>query len=67
VCDEVLQLLRLLLDAGAESGQLRGGIDPIDVGGILAGLLSVAGAPDQRPQLARMITIVVDGLRRVRI
>lgn len=63
VCDQVQQVLQTLLDAGAETGQLRGDVDPVDVGGMLAGLLSVAGAPEQRAQLDRMLTIVVDGLR----
>ncbi|MEV8395014.1 MULTISPECIES: TetR/AcrR family transcriptional regulator [unclassified Streptomyces] len=63
VCDEVQQVLAMVLKAGAAAGELRSDIDPIDVGGILAGLLSVAGAPEQRPQLDRMLAVVVDGLR----
>lgn len=63
VCDQVQQVLHTLLDAGAATGDLRRDIDPVDVGGMLAGLLSVAGAPEQRAQLDRMLTIVVDGLR----
>lgn len=63
VCDEVLQILRMLLQAGAESGRFRDGIEALDVGAILAGLLSVAGAPGKRDQLDRLITIVVAGLR----
>jgi AcrR family transcriptional regulator len=64
VCDEVQQVLGMVLEAGAEAGELRSDIDPVDVGGILAGVLSVAGAPEQRAQLDRMLTVVVDGLRR---
>lgn len=63
VCDEVQQILAMMLEAGAAAGQLRSNIDPVDVGSILAGLLSVAGAPEQRPQLNRMLDIVVDGLK----
>lgn len=63
VCDEVQQVLAMVLAAGAQAGELRSDIDPVDVGGILAGVLSVAGGPDQRAQLDRMLTIVVDGLR----
>ncbi|GAB3657701.1 TetR/AcrR family transcriptional regulator [Glycomyces tarimensis] len=63
VCDEVQQILAMLLEAGAAAGELRGDIEPVVVGGILAGLLSVAGAPEQRPQLRRMLDVVVDGLR----
>ena len=63
VCDEVQQVLGMVLDAGARAGELRSDIDPVDVGGILVGVLSVAGAPEQRAQLDRMLTVVVDGLR----
>ena len=63
VCDEVQQILQTLLDAGADAGELRGDIDPVDVAGLLAGALSVAGAPEQSAQLDRMLTVVVDGLR----
>ncbi|MFI2780706.1 SbtR family transcriptional regulator [Streptomyces sp. ALB3] len=62
-CDEVQQVLAMVLEAGATAGELRSDIDPVEVGGILAGLLSVAGAPEQRPQLNRMLDFVVDGLR----
>jgi len=63
VCDEVQQILGQLLSAGARTGHLRADIDPLDVGRMLAGLLSVAGAGHHRPELDRMLTIVVDGLR----
>ncbi|MCQ4214334.1 TetR/AcrR family transcriptional regulator [Streptomyces longispororuber] len=63
VCDEVQQVLSMVLEAGAEAGELRDDIDPVDVGSILASVLAVAGAPEQRAQLDRMLTIVVDGLR----
>ena len=63
VCDEVQQILGIVLEAGVEAGELRSDVDPVDVGGILAGVLSVAGAPEQRAQLDRMLAVVVDGLR----
>jgi AcrR family transcriptional regulator len=63
VCDEVQQILGMVLEAGVEAGELRSDVDPIDVGGILAGVLSVAGAPEQRAQLDRMLAVVVEGLR----
>lgn len=63
VCDEVQQVLQTLLDAGAHAGELRDDVDPVDVGGLLAGALSVAGAPEHSAQLDRMLTVVVDGLR----
>ncbi|MFI0898127.1 TetR/AcrR family transcriptional regulator [Streptomyces sp. NPDC020983] len=63
VCDEVQHILGTLIEAGAEAGELRADIDPVDVGGILAGVLSVAGDPGQHARLDRMLTVVVDGLR----
>ncbi|MFE0358063.1 TetR/AcrR family transcriptional regulator [Streptomyces nigra] len=52
VCDEVQQILAMALEAGATAGELRSDTDPVEVGGILAGLLSVAGAPEQAPSWA---------------
>ncbi|MEW1956161.1 hypothetical protein [Kineococcus sp. NPDC059986] len=63
VCDEVQQVLETLLAAGAVVGELRAEVDPVDVGGLLSSALSVAEAPEQSEQLARMLTVVVDGLR----
>ncbi|NEE00845.1 TetR/AcrR family transcriptional regulator [Phytoactinopolyspora halotolerans] len=63
VCDEVQQILTMMLETGAAAGELRDDIDPVDVGSILAGLFSVAGAPEQRPQLNRMLGILIDGLK----
>lgn len=62
VCDEVLQVIQTLLDAGAAAGELRSGVDAVDVGALISGALSVAGSPSQAAQLRRMLTVVVDGL-----
>ncbi len=62
VCDEVQQLIGMLLDAGVATGELRAGVNPVDLGALLAGALSVAGAPSQAAQLTRMLAMVVDGL-----
>jgi AcrR family transcriptional regulator len=64
VCDEVQGVLGMVLKAGAAAGELRSDIDPADVGAILAGVLSVAGGPEQYTQLDRLLTVVVDGLRQ---
>jgi len=53
-----------LLEAGAESGELRGDASAADVAALLAGILSVAGAPDQRDQARRLAALVADGLQR---
>lgn len=61
--NELVQVLRSFLDVGARAGDLRSDVDPADLGAILAGILTVAGAPDERAQLNRMLAVVVDGLR----
>ena len=60
---ELVQIVRAFIDAGARAGDLRSDVDPADLGAILAGILIVAGAPDQRAQLNRMLAVVIDGLR----
>jgi AcrR family transcriptional regulator len=60
---ELVQIVRAFIDAGARAGDLRSDVDPADLGAILAGILTVAGAPDQRAQLHRMLEVVLDGLR----
>jgi len=62
VCDEVLQVIATLLDAGVAAGELRAGVDPVDVGALISGAMSVAGSPSQTAQLRRMLTVIVDGL-----
>lgn len=61
--NELVQVLRAFLDAGTHAGDLRSDVDPADLGAILAGILTVAGAPEQRAQLDRMLAVVMDGLR----
>lgn len=63
VCDEVLRILAMLLESGADAGVLRRDVDALDVSALLAGTLSVAGAPAKRDQLDRLLDLVVDGLR----
>jgi AcrR family transcriptional regulator len=65
VCDQVLDVMRLLLEAGKTSGDLIDDIDPVDLGVIVSGLLTAAGGPSQRQQLARLFAVVVNGLRQV--
>lgn len=48
---------------GAAAGDLRTDVEAADVAATLAGVLAVAGAPDQRAQAGRMLDLVLDGLR----
>jgi AcrR family transcriptional regulator len=60
---QLIEIVSLFLDAGVAVGDLRPDADADDVAAILAGVLVVAGAPSQRAQAARMLNIVLDGLR----
>ncbi|MET0426527.1 MAG: TetR/AcrR family transcriptional regulator [Actinoplanes sp.] len=64
VCDEVQQILALLLEAGSQAGELRSDLDPTDVAGLLVGAISATGAAGQPPRLEKMLSILMDGLRR---
>lgn len=60
---ELVSVLALFLDAGAAAGDLRADAEVTDVAALVAGVLVVAGAPDQRSQARRMLHLVVDGLQ----
>lgn len=61
--DELTAVVRTFLDSGAAAGELRSDVDAADVSAILAGVLAVAGATDQRDQAQRMLDLITDGLR----
>jgi AcrR family transcriptional regulator len=52
-----------LLDAGAAAGAVRDDINAEDVLATLTGVFLAAGAPGQRDQAARMLDLLMDGLR----
>jgi AcrR family transcriptional regulator len=52
-----------LLDAGAAAGAVRDDINAEDVLATLTGVSLAAGAPGQRDQAARMLDLLMDGLR----
>jgi AcrR family transcriptional regulator len=62
---QLIEIMSVFLDAGAAVGDLRSDVEAADVAATLAGILTVAGAPDQRAQASRMLNLVVDGLRPV--
>jgi AcrR family transcriptional regulator len=61
--DELTAVVGTFLDSGAAAGDIRRDVDAADVSAILAGILAVAGAPDQRDQARRMLDLITDGLR----
>ena len=60
---QLIAIVSLFLDVGGAAGDLRSDVGAADVAATLAGVLAVAGAPDQRAQAARMLNLVLDGLR----
>lgn len=61
--DRLGTALGTLLRAGADSGLLRPGVDPFDVGFGLAGVALITSAPDQRERAGRILDLLLDGLR----
>ncbi|NJP43306.1 TetR/AcrR family transcriptional regulator [Actinacidiphila epipremni] len=58
-----LGAIAALLDAGAASGDLKPGIDPQDVLLQLSVLWRIPPAPDAPARTARVLTLILDGLR----
>jgi AcrR family transcriptional regulator len=60
---ELVSVISLFLSKGAETGDLRTDVNAADVAATLAGIFTVASAPDQRAQAGRMLDLVSYGLR----
>ena len=61
--ERILSALRLLLDAGAEAGTLRGDVAPEDVMRVINGIWYLPSGPEWRDTVGRMLDLVIDGLR----
>ena len=61
--EQILGALRLLLDAGAASGTLRGDVDPTDLMRVINGIWYLPSGPRWREDVGRMLDLVIDGLR----
>jgi AcrR family transcriptional regulator len=61
--EQILDALRLLLDAGAESGTLRADIAPEDVMRVISAIWYVPSGPQWGEIIRNMLTLVIDGLR----
>ena len=61
---ELLSAITTILDAGNDAGEIRADIRAEDVAANLIGIFTVAGAPAQRDQAARLLDLLMDGLRR---
>lgn len=51
------------IGAGGATGDLRTDVNPTDVAATLAGILAVAGEPEQHEQATRMLDLLMDALR----
>jgi AcrR family transcriptional regulator len=60
---QLVAVVTRFLEAGRSAGDLRADADAEDVAALLAGVLAVAGTPDRADQAARLVELVVDGLR----
>ena len=60
---ELIAIVTLFLDAGRDTGELRGDIAAGDVAATLAGVLVTAEPLDGGAQASRMLSLVLDGLR----
>lgn len=55
--------LAVLLDAGADAGTIRPGIDPYDLLMGLGGVTLIAPGPEQRALALRLLGLILDGVR----
>jgi hypothetical protein len=61
--DRLMTAVTALLEAGAAAGTLRSDVEAVDVFASLAGVALTAGEPAQRDQAARLLNLLMDGLR----
>ena len=61
--DELLAAVSTMLDAGRATGDLRGDIRADDVAAALIGVFTVAGSSARDGQGARLLDLLMDGLR----
>jgi AcrR family transcriptional regulator len=60
---ELLAAIEHILEAGRASGQLRADVPAEDVAAALIGIFTVAGAPEHEAMAARLLNLLMDGLR----
>jgi AcrR family transcriptional regulator len=57
------QAIRALVKRGAESGDIRSDLDPVDLLRALIGVSNVASAPNWQPSARRLVDILIAGSR----
>jgi AcrR family transcriptional regulator len=61
--DELLDVITTILDAGRAAGDLRADVTAEDIAASLIGIFTVFGKPEQHAQAARLLNLLMDGLR----
>ncbi|WP_226900283.1 SbtR family transcriptional regulator [Nonomuraea phyllanthi] len=61
--EELLAAITAILDAGSAAGDLRDDVSAEDIAAGLIGIFTVAGRPEQHAQAARLLNLLMDGLR----
>jgi AcrR family transcriptional regulator len=60
---ELLDVITGILDAGRAAGDLRADVTAEDIAASLIGIFTVVGKPEQHEQAARLLDLLMDGLR----
>ncbi|HEY3560929.1 MAG TPA: helix-turn-helix domain-containing protein [Kribbella sp.] len=60
---ELLAAIDHILEAGRTSGQLRADVPAGDIAAALIGIFTVAGSPEHKEMAARLLDLLMDGLR----
>jgi AcrR family transcriptional regulator len=60
---ELLEAITTILDAGSAAGDLRADVTAEDIAASLIGISTVAGKAGQHAQAARLLNLLMDGLR----
>ena len=58
-----IEAVTLLVKRASESGDIREGVDPMDLLGALGGFVHGSGRADWQPRALRLLDILMDGLR----
>jgi len=60
---ELLGAIDEILDAGRTSGELRADVPAADIAAALIGIFTVANSPEHHELAARLLDLLMDGLR----
>jgi AcrR family transcriptional regulator len=60
---ELLGAINDILEAGRASGELRADVPAEDIAAALIGIFTVAGSPEHEAMAARLLNLLMDGLR----